>query len=58
MSQQYPPSFYPFHYQQRVEFDALINIRPRLGNRSMIIQSQEIRQQVETITRQILGDVE
>jgi hypothetical protein len=44
--------------QQRVEFEALINIRPRLGNRGMIIQSDEIRQRVEAVTRQILGDVE
>lgn len=44
--------------QQRVEFEALINIRPRLGNRGMIIQSDEIRQRVETVTRQILGDSE
>jgi hypothetical protein len=43
--------------EQRVEFEALINIRPQLGNRSMIIQSEELRRQVEIITQQILGDV-
>jgi hypothetical protein len=42
---------------QRLEFEALINIRPRLGNRGIVIQSQEIRQAVEGITREILGDV-
>lgn len=40
---------------QRVEFEALINIRPVLGNRGMVIQSQEIRNAVEAITRTILG---
>jgi len=43
--------------EQRVEFEALINIRPRLGNRSIIIQSEDLRRQVEVITRQILGGV-
>jgi hypothetical protein len=43
--------------EQRIEFESLTNIRPRLGNRSIIIQSEEIRQAVETVTRQILGNV-
>ncbi|HEU0291169.1 MAG TPA: DUF5674 family protein [Anaerolineales bacterium] len=43
--------------QQRIEFDSLINIRPGLGNRSTLIQNEELRQKVETITRTILGDV-
>ena len=38
---------------QRIEFESLINIRPRLGNRSMVIQSEIIRQQVESITRKL-----
>ena len=42
---------------QRIEFEALINIRPLLGNRGMLIQSQEIRSAVEAITRRILGVV-
>jgi hypothetical protein len=46
-----------FPEKQAVEFESLINIRPRLGNRGMIIQSDEIRQKVEAITRRILGDV-
>lgn len=49
-------NWYPTN--QRIEFEALINIRPRLGNRSILIQSQEIHQQVEAITRNILGGVE
>ena len=40
---------------QRIEFEALINIRPRLGNRGILIQSQEIRQQVNAVARLILG---
>jgi len=43
--------------EQRIEFEALINIRPRLGNRSIVIQSEELRRQVEAITRQLLGDI-
>ena len=43
--------------EQRVEYEALINIRPRLGNRSMIIQSEEIRQLVNGVTLAILGGV-
>ena len=42
---------------QRVEFEALINIRPTLGNRGMLIQSQEIRNLIEEVTRSILGAV-
>jgi hypothetical protein len=43
--------------EQRIEFEALINIRPRLGNRSIVIQSEELRRQMEAITRQLLGDI-
>lgn len=41
--------------EQRIEFESLINIRARLGNRSIVIQSETTRQQVEEITRKILG---
>ena len=44
--------------EQRVAFESLINIRPRLGNRNILIQSEEIRQKVESITREILGDIQ
>jgi hypothetical protein len=43
--------------EQRIEFEALINIRPQLGNRGLVIQSEEIRKSVEEVTRQILGAV-
>jgi Protein of unknown function (DUF5674) len=39
---------------QIVEFEALINIRPRDSNPSMIIQNTEIRQKVETVVRRYL----
>lgn len=44
--------------ERRIEFESLINIRPRLGNRSILIQDENLRKQVETITREILGGVQ
>ena len=41
--------------EQRIAYESLINIRPRLGNRNILIQNEDIRQQVESITREILG---
>src|SRR3970282_306256 len=32
--------------EQRIEFESLINIRPRLNNRSILIQSDELRQKM------------
>ncbi len=43
--------------EQRVEYEALINIRPQMGNRGMLIQSEEIRQVVQEVTLAILGGV-
>lgn len=43
--------------EQRLEYEAIINIRPQLGNRSMLIQSQDLRIVIEKITRQLLGGV-
>lgn len=42
---------------QKVEFDALINIRPNQQNYSMTIQDPSIMQRVESITRQLLEGV-
>ena len=39
-------------------FESLINIRPRLGNRSILIQSEELRQKVESVAVEILGGVQ
>jgi len=44
--------------EQRVEFESLINIRPRLGNRNILIQDENVRQQVDAVTRKILGGVQ
>jgi len=41
--------------EKRIEFESLINIRPRQGNRNILIQDETIRQQVESITRKLLG---
>lgn len=41
--------------EQRIEFESLINIRPRLGNRGILIQNEELRQKVEVITREVFG---
>ena len=44
--------------EQRIAFESLINIRPRLGNRNILIQSEELRQKVESVTRDTLGGVQ
>ena len=46
-----------FPGDERVEFESLINIRPRLGNRSIVLQSDALRQPVEAVAREILGGV-
>ena len=43
--------------EERIEFESLINIRPRLGNRSIILQDENLRKQVEEATRATLGGV-
>lgn len=44
--------------EQRIELEALINIRPRLGNRNILIQDENLRKQVESVTRELLGGVQ
>ena len=39
---------------KKVEFGALINIRPDQGNRRMEIENQELCKKIETIVRQLL----
>jgi hypothetical protein len=41
--------------ERRIEFESLINIRPRLGNRSIVLQDENLRSRVESVTREILG---
>ena len=42
----------------RIEFESLINIRPRLGNRNVLIQDENVRRQVESVARDLLGGVQ
>lgn len=44
--------------EQRIAFESLINIRPHLGNRSILIRDETIRRHVESVTREILGGVQ
>ena len=44
--------------EQEIVFESLINIRPRLGNRGILIQSEELRQQVASVAFEILGGVQ
>lgn len=46
-----------FPDEQNIEFESLINIRPR-QNRSIIIQDERICKEVERITRKYLGDIQ
>ena len=48
-------NWYP--HDQRIEYESLINIRPRLGNRSILIQDENLRRQVEAVTNEILRGV-
>jgi hypothetical protein len=40
---------------QEVTFDSFINLRPRQGNRSMELEDQTLRDQVEAIVREIFA---
>ena len=44
--------------EQRIEFESLINIRPRLGNRNIVIQDENLRKQVASVTKELLGVVQ
>lgn len=44
--------------RQTIEFESLINIRPRLGNRSIVLQDSELRRQVENVVRRFLEGVQ
>ena len=46
-----------FPTEQDIVFDSLINIRPRWGNRTTLIQSEELRQKVAAVASDILGGV-
>lgn len=42
-------------FPDRVEFDSMINIRPRLGNRSRDVQDPEIRKKILAVVQKLLG---
>jgi hypothetical protein len=43
--------------EQRIEFEALINIRPQQRNRGILIQNEDTRRHIDAITARILGGV-
>jgi hypothetical protein len=43
--------------RQAIEFESLINIRPRLGNRSMVLRDPELCRQVEQVARSFLEGI-
>jgi len=47
--------WYPF--TQQLEFEAMLNIRPRLGNRSMNLQNPVLRDKIRQITDHLLKGV-
>lgn len=42
-------------YTQTITFESLINIRPSQNNRTMIVQSPELRERITEITTRLLG---
>lgn len=48
--------WYPFN--QTVGYESLINIRPSANNRSMEVQSSELRAQINQIVQTLLGGVQ
>jgi hypothetical protein len=51
-------NLYPADYQTDdfVEFDSIINIRPRQNNRSRGVEDEKIRAQIVKIVRQIIHE--
>jgi len=48
-------NFYPFNEpEKRIEYESLINIKPALGARNMLIQDKGIRQTVKAIINKLL----
>jgi hypothetical protein len=48
--------WYP--HRQTIAYESIINIRPRDNNRSLEIQSPQIRDQVGQVVKSLLGDVQ
>ena len=43
-------------YTREIVFESIINIRPRLNNRTMMVESPIIREKITNITEQLLGE--
>lgn len=49
-------NYYPGRDEEEcIEYTSLINIRPGQGNRSMVVEDPEVRQQVRQLTFDLLG---
>lgn len=49
-------NYYPgFGSPDCIEYTSLINIRPSQGNRSMVIEDDEIRDRVQALTHRLIG---
>ena len=44
-------------YTQTIYFESIINIRPSQNNRTMIVQSLELREKITQITTRLLGEI-
>lgn len=44
-------------YTQTIYFESIINIRPSENNRTMIIQSPELRERITIVTTRLLGGI-
>ena len=42
--------------EERIEFDSMINIRPRQGNRSRNVENEEIKKQIIVVVDQLLHE--
>ncbi len=40
---------------RQIEYDSIINIRPSMGNRSLIIENSAIRSQINQIIKHLIG---
>lgn len=49
-------NYYPgFGSSDCIEYTSLINIRPSQGNRSMVIEDDEIRDRLQALTHRLIG---
>lgn len=47
-------NLYPANDDTFIEFDSMINIKPAYGNRSRDVESQEIREKIESIIKELV----